>query len=239
MAKDERLEDEGLDITILTNKRINPDLVLIIEKESFVNEPSETLEGIEILLQHGTILAIDGKYTKAIAESITLQKLLGLDLVKLPSKSPLKMIWENERRGKVLSSVQEDYPGMNNYHYAHGIAVSEKEQGYGTRLFIERLKMLVENDLMFGFVMASPPNIPSIRMYLRQRAMIDNVEHNVYEDGKTYFRMVYCRNFYSGKVVGKVELHDKDMQDIKLLLAKGYVGVNFEAPNSLLFAKRL
>src|SRR3989338_785750 len=117
MAGDKELEE----LAILTNERIVPKLVLDIEKKSFVDEPAETREGIEFMLKHGTILAINEVHIKAVAESITLQNLLGLNLLELPPESPLKMIWKNESRNNVLSSVQRDYPEMENYHYAHGI----------------------------------------------------------------------------------------------------------------------
>ena len=45
-------------LKILTNRKITPDLALKIEQEAFVNVPPETREGIEFLLNHGTVLIL-------------------------------------------------------------------------------------------------------------------------------------------------------------------------------------
>ena len=181
-----------------------------------------------------------------IAESISLETLLNHDILQealrsLSFESPLRMVLENDSRYKILRSVRDNYPNQENYHYAHGIAAVPRGLGYGTRLFAERIRRVVrKDDLMFGFVMASPINIPSIRMYLRQDAVIDKVEENAYEHGKTYFRLIYAKTIKTDLKDSKTfTLEDDYINQIKSLTAKGYIATRFEQPNSLVFNKRL
>ena len=222
---------------VVANENINPELVLKVEKQSFVNEPPETREGIELLLQHGTVLFLNEPNVKAVAESIDLQKLISLDLSRLPSKSPLRMIWENDKETKVLSSIIDDYPRVSNWHYAHGISVSEKGLGYGTALFAELTKRVVkENELMLGFIIANPPNIPSLRMCLGQAAILDKVEERVYEPGKSYFRMVYnAKMNYASNAPISIALKDDNIILIQRILSRGYVCTEFKQPSWLSF----
>ena len=100
------------------------------------------------------------------------------------------MIVENNRKNGVLESIKGKYPRRPKYHYLHGIAVDKKGQGYGSWLFGERTKRILGTDeIEFGFVM--PDNIPSIRMYLKQGALLDKVEEVAYAECQPYFRMVH------------------------------------------------
>ena len=226
---------------ILTNKEINPSLVREIELAAFTDEPPETREGIEKLLLHGVVLALDDEQIRAVVESISLPK-LSLSLVKdLPEGSPLRMIVENDKRYGILRALKKDYPNHQDYHYIHGIAVNQKGIGYGSAMLEEEIRKTIgANDLMFGFVRAIPPNLPSIGMFLRKGAVIDKIEGTVYEQGKPYFRIVYGANIQLNQSsLGQAVILQGDHVDrIKELLKLGYIGKRFEAPNLLHFAKK-
>lgn len=226
---------------ILTNEKIDPISVSRIEQLEFGGEgsdPPETLDGIKYLLSHGTVLKPENVDT--FAESISLDKLLGNDTNTLPPKSPLRMIVENDRHNRVLRNVRDLYPDRQNYHYSHGVVVVQKGQGYGSALFKKRLKLLVgENELMFGFIMAYPPNIPAIRMALRNYAVIDKLQGDVYEPGTRYFRWVYDRSITFGGNAGAVSLEDANyIQKIAPQLNAGFVGTRFK-DNSIVFNRRI
>lgn len=227
-------------IRFLQNTKEDIYLVFCIERQAFVDEPHETRGGLEVLLEHGSVMALDEPEIKAVVESITLQKLLGLNLEKLPKDSPLRMVWENDKKNYVLRNIIRDYPGFSNYHYAHGIAVSLKGFGYGSAMLAEEIKKVVREDLMFGFVLSKPPNLRSIRMSLGQGSILDKIEDMVYEAGKPYFRIVY-----NGKVVfderfaqkGVVLIGDY-LSEMRELLKEGFIGVRFEQPSLLYFRKK-
>lgn len=233
---------------ILTNENIDPEIVSKLEQSEFGGEgkdPSETLEGIRYLWDYGKILKPEN--IDAYAESIRLEDLLEHDASELPPQSPLRMIVENDRSNRTLRGIRDQYPGRQNYHYSHGVFVLQKGQGHGSALFKKRIKMLVgENDLMFGFVMAYPPNIPAIRMALRKAmftgdgAVIDKLQDDVYEPGTRYFRWVYDKKITYGKRVGAVSLEGRDyMIKIATFLNAGFVATKFEEPNKLVFNRRI
>ncbi len=238
------LKFRGLEI--LANEQVDTALAHEIEKRAFVDEPAETVEGLDILKTHGKLFLV--KEIGGIAESIELDDLLQLNIEALPPKSPLRMILENNRKNKVLESVKERYSKRPRYHYLHGIAVDEKRQGYGSWLFEERAKRILGmNEIGFGFVM--PDNIPSIRMYLGHGALLDKVEAEVYLPGRPYFRMVHDESLLVSST-RRAALSKKDkrvieigtnryLSDVRVCLNAGYVGTKFENPNKLVFNRRI
>lgn len=222
-------------LEVLTNEQIDPNLALRIEQENL--DPPETMEGIRFLLLHGNVLIAPS--IGGIAESITLKKLLENTPV-LPQDSPLKMILENDKRYGVLSSVANDYRGKDEYHYAHGIAVSKRGQGKGSELFRKRIQMIVgPNDLMFGFVAAEPLNLASLRMYLGNGAVLAGMDNNVYETGRRYFKLIYDKFMAYGRRVGTVPLDKGYLTRIAGSLNAGFIATKFEEPNSLVFNIRI
>lgn len=233
-------------LEVLSNKQNNPSAAQEIEKRAFLDEPAETIEGLELLANHGRLLLVED--IGGIAESIELDELLRLNIKVLSPESPLRMIVENNKRNGVLDSVKEKYPNRPKYHYLHGIAVDVKGHGYGSWLFGERTKRILgKEEIEFGFVM--PTNVPSIRMYLRHGALLDKVEHDVYAAGQPYFRMIHDealsapskrRISLSKRNELAVELGiDNYLSEIRVYLNAGYVGTRFEQPNRLVFQRRL
>lgn len=232
-------------IEVLVNEQVDTALAHEIKEKAFVNEPPETIEGLDAIKGHGTLLLAKGI---GVAEAIELGELLRLNLEALPSESPLRMIAENNRKNGVLENVKERYPGRPKYHYLHGIAVVVKRQGYGSWLFRERTKRILgPNEIEFGFVM--PDNVPSIRMYLRHGALLAGVEEDVYLAGQPYFKMVhdetlsipYVRSAALSKrdkMVVKIGT-DRYLADVRVYLNSGFVGTKFEPPNKLVLQKRL
>ncbi|MBI3026660.1 hypothetical protein HYY70_00970 [Candidatus Woesearchaeota archaeon] len=232
-------------LEVLVNEQVNTPLAHEIEKRAFVDEPAETVEGLDFLKTHGKLLLVENI---GIAESIELDELLRLGLDALPPESPLRMIVENNRKNGVLENVKEEYQGRPRYHYLHAIAVDVKGQGYGSWLFGERTKRILgRNEIGFGFVM--PDNLPAIRMYLRHGALLDKVEEEVYVKGQPYVRMVHDESF-SVPFVRRATLSRKDkrvveigakryLSDVRVYLNAGYVGTKFEQPNRLVFQRRL
>ena len=234
-------------LKFLANKDITPDDIIKIKKESFLNEPSETREGIEFLLEHGKILILkELGEPKGIIESINLEALLNPvilqeALIKLSPESPLRRVLENDAQYGTLSSVRYEYPVRKNYHYGHGIAINPKGLGYGTRLFVETIRRLIGKDgLLFGFVIASPINISPIRMALEQDTIIDKVEDGVYAPGAKYLRLVYDKRVKNNSKDSQTVILEGDyLARINILLAQGYLATRFECPNTLVFNKRL
>ena len=231
-------------IEVLVNEQVDTALAHEIEERAFVNEPPETIEGLDAIKRHGTLLLAKGM---GVAEAIELGELLRLNLEALPPESPLRMIAENNIKNRVLENVKEKYSGRPKYHYLHGIAVVVKRQGYGSWLFRERTKRILGPDeIEFGFVM--PDNVPSIRMYLRHDTLLDKVEDEVYSKGQPYFRMVHDESL-SVPYVRRAALSRRDkraveigadryLANVRIFLNAGYVGTKFEPPNRLVFQRR-
>ena len=88
--------------------------------------------------------------------------------------------------------------------------------------------------------MASPPNIPSISMYLRQGAIIDSIVNNVYGYDKKYFRMVYNRQIRTNANVQRtIPLEVNYIAEIIASLTEGYIGTGFKESNTLVFNRKL
>ena len=237
-----RLEE----LVVITNNDITPELAFAIEQEVFPEEFDKKLKinskkDIEFLLKYG-IVNITIK-PKGIAESIMLRDLLGADLGELPLNSNIRMILENDRKYGTLNSIRADYPCRASYHYAYRIGMREKGRGYGSRFFAEWAKILIkdENDLMFGFVRAEPPNIPSLRMCLRNGTVIDQINDNVYGPGRSYFRFVLNGKVKTNTKDTKIVLLDNPtyLSEITGTLAEGYIGTRVDQPNTLVFSQRL
>lgn len=232
-------------LEVLVNEQVDTSLAHEIEKKSFVNEPAETVEGLDFLKTHGKLLLVENI---GISEAIELGELLKLDPEALPPESPLRMIVENNRKNGVLEHVKGKYPGRSSYHYLHGIAVVVKGRGYGSWLFEERAKRILGRDeIGFGFVM--PDNIPSIRIYLRRGALLENVEGEVYTKGQPYFRMVHDESILAPSV-RRAALSKRDkmvvrigtdgyLDGVRVCINSGYAGTKFEPPNSLVFNRRI
>lgn len=229
-------------ITILTNEQINPEFAVEIERQVFLEEPPETIEALKKMRDIGFLLGINEPNIKAITQLARLDNLLIIDQNSLPVESPLRMVLENERRYQVLSLTATRYgKEPRQVIYSHGIGVIPQGQGYGTQLHKERLKRFVgEDDILIGFVMAQPLNVPSLRMHLRHGAVIDKIETDVYEHGKPYFRVVYNAKIKTDSrfVQEGIILVGDYLKQIYYSLERGCVGVRFETPSCLFFKKR-
>ena len=234
-------------LTILTNNDINPQQALEIERKSF-HEPDfreSSLEDMVFLLEKGELLIaeeIDG-----IAESIPLQKFLEEDASALPCSSTLRMILENDRVHGTLRSIRDDYPNHANHHYGRRLGVAKRGRGYGRNFFVEWTKRIVnDNELMFGFLRASPPNLISIRMCLSS-AVIDKIDQNVYEPGQAYFRFIYNGRtriipYVEEKVCLNRSQNGNRIEPAKNLISANYVGTRIEHRGKdyfLVFNKRI
>lgn len=227
---------EGL--TILSSEQIDLDFAANVEKEAFQNKPPETVEGLRLLKTFGFLLGINEPHVKGITGLISLENLLKIDASELPSESPLRKIIENENNHKTLTSAAKDY-GKKPHEviYSHGIAVVPQGMGYGSALHQERIKRFVgDEDLLIAFALAIPPNISSVRIYLRHGAILDKIEEGVYEPGKSYFRMVHnAKTNYASNAPISIALKDDNIILIQRILSRGYVCTEFKQPYWLSF----
>lgn len=221
-------------------------------ESNFVDEPGETIEGLEFIIRHEGMLALRDRRTgciEAITEFVNLDVLLNAD-VELPPKSPLAMVIENNEKTGILSAVLRNYPGRAAYYYLHGTAAQTKRRGYGTRLVVERSKRLSSGDtIQFAFLLATPPNIPSLKMVLGQGAIVDKFEQQAYENGVPYFRIVYDERMSTR--VDRIRALSQDcpwsisleranyIREVERCLNAGYVGTRFESPSTIVFQRRL
>ena len=219
-------------LEILTNAEIRPEEAHEFKSRVFLNEPCESIQGLEFLLRYGKVFVLRDNLTGKIVgieESVPIGVLLSsereMDLYRLPLQSPLRLIFENEKRYKILRSIKEAYPGKSEYHYAHGIAVEPQGIGRGSILFEERVKEISGADsLLFGFIMAVPVNDRSLGLYFKHGAVIDRVESHVYEPNKTYFRAVYYKRLEKLAEHCRIKLTALNLLEIRRHFELGFVG---------------
>ena len=165
--------------------------ILETEKAAFVNEPHETIEGLRFIMERGHIFIMPG--TGAITELIPTESLLDADIQDLSPESPLRMLIENDLKSGVLRNVTREFDGRRIY-YRHGTVVpaSHRNKGYGSFLIQESdREILSPDDVVVSYVMADPPNLPSIRMHFKTNGDIDKLEGNIHEQDISYFRIVH------------------------------------------------
>jgi len=230
-------------IRIVDNSQINPKEAYKLEQKLL--QPSETEEGVGLLLELGNLLGLkDQNKLIGIAESVTLDVLLNPKIQKkiksLPQDSPLRLIVEEDAARNTLADVKKLYPGRENYHYGHGIAVESRGAGMGTKLLAERLRKLVgENDLLFGYTLANPANIALLNLYFKFGGVIDKVENDAYGSGQPYFRVVLDNRAAYSDPRTRLPLTEWYLSKIKLYLSVGFVGTRIDEDGFLVFKRRL
>ena len=207
--------------------------ILATERVAFTNEPHEPAEGLQKLMELGNIFIIPG--VDAVTEIIELDKLLGVNPESLPQESPLRMVLENDKGHGILRRAAHDFEGRKVF-YRHGTAVPEehRRKGYGFMLTQESQKRpLSEESVVISYVMADPPNVPSLGMSFKTGGFVRRLENEVYGKEVPYFIVAHDKKTnVSVNYTLEIPFGDLFLESAAYLLSKGYsaTGIIFEKP---------